>query len=380
MTRNETIYRYASYFYEITKKASIRGNMAKRILFSLLSHLVPAGETARIAHTRGAVDYNALKQMVPGAKELLEYGTRVAVDEAQLLGFPETIPTVSYDLFDKLIEFFNGPGQSSFMGGKNWARITSTLKSIKEHLDAAMVAKDNPDTAEEYINQLMQMTAYVNVLDGLAHNSGSFIDKVIDFENSDVQNRAIRNNEKVPDSPDYDNLKRLMDAKELSDPDDVLQEILPTLEHESDAPLTMKDWISRARRRKSEYQGSVEEREDKLKKIRLKKQLIQSLSSQGIPEIKAKMESWKLLPDNRLLEKIIDNKDIFLSLNYIAQSMIRIREISENIKNDISLKINYVKFLKSKDLADQELYKVTKAFWQAYSLISDMEKAIESIH
>lgn len=288
--------------YLLLAEADLKQNLAKRILFSLLAKLLDAGEAqTRLHQTKGIVDYNALKQMIPGAKELIHFGTQAAFNEAaehyrgekdleSMLSTPNDDQKLIY--LQQIFE--EKDAWESQMGGKKWAKIAETLYNIHKSLKMAEAVKSQD--LEAFYDYLMEMTAYMNVLDGLVHNTGSIIEKMVDLE------RGEREEELPENISDYE---RLMDAKELPDEEDVLAEIYPTLE-KSDAPLTMKDWLSRTRQRKQNF---THPEKSKARDIKL----------QAIREKKVRAEDLQILKDNvkyDLLKQIINKPDSFI-LDYV---------------------------------------------------------------
>lgn len=373
----------SNFFLRMVKRASVRGNMAKRIMFSLLSHLVPEGEQSRVYYTRGAIDIKALRQLIPGAKELIEYGIMACLEEitwhtdSQVVEKMKNIAAVGEDRYTlkSLILFFSRNDWSAdFFGGENWKKIAKTLLDIKIHLDNALEARKTNDLDRE-VDELMNMSSYLNVLDGLAHNTGSIMEKIVSIE----KNKSNYDDEKY--KKELESVERLMDVKELKDPDDVIQEIIPTLDTETDAPLTMKDWVGAARRKYKNYSGSHEERENILKKIRLKKQLIQILNDRDLPKIIAKLDQWKNLPDNKLVQKLSENKVLFFDIRAIIRFILKFIDTHKHIlgKSNYTIEEKSLQYLMSSKLEHEPLYKVRNAFWDVYELLLFIQKIPEEI-
>ncbi len=335
----------AEQFLALTKLADLKANMAKRIMFSLLSHLVPQGQEAQIHATKGMVDYKALKQMIPGAKELIEYGTAACIDEAentpddealeQILTLHSEDPRASLPI---LISLFNDPELWPEMyGGKPWAKICETILNIQTHLDKAEYAKSNRDYDQE-IQELMTMTSYVNVLDGLAHNTGSIMDKMLRHE----EDRRYPDDHKTDKAgrrrKTIDEVNKLMDIKELQDPDDVLAELYPYLE-KSDAALTLKDWMSKARQRRHEFNNRKDIREKELNKIRNKKEIIQSFHNNQISQTKDFLIQMAQWPDSKIMSNLLtehSTKLKFHRLTWAAENVLKFPIIPEQNKHEIA--------------------------------------------
>lgn len=347
------------------KEANLQLNMAKRIFFSLLSHLVPEGQESQIALTKGIIDYKALRHMKVGARELVEYGLEACVNEGMHWDYindsnkgkilynqaKSNFEAGNYkETINALIELYSLDWKEGY-GGNSWKKIVETIDKILELLNLADQYKKSFEDEKE-VEALSNMVAYVNVLDGLAHNTGTIMDKMINLENrkqpkienpirpvydpplsldgniikkydKEYQDKInkylddLKNNvnliEQQVDSHQakHKDIKRLMDSKELKDPDDVLQEVMPYLE-KSDAPLVMKDWMHRARQRRDQYGGSEKSRSMAIGLISIKKSILNWLSYKT--EIKNKIMSWGSLPDNKLLDMIYSNFDSLSSL------------------------------------------------------------------
>lgn len=361
------------------KQAELKSNMAKRIMFSLLPHLAPQSQ---VYTTQGMVDFNALKQMIPGAKELLKYGTLACLDEL-IFSFSGHDVTVKWAKKQKnnidqldypktlkvIIDLFRRGTWVPSAGGPTWLKIAETLLAIQTSLDTYQDAKKNAGYQAQ-ATALMEMTSYMNVLDGLVHNTGKIMERMINYER--------------PSDPEYrKEIDRLMDSKELKDPEDVLQEILPALE-QSDAPLTMKDWVSAARQRKHQYQGEQEQRQEAIRVIRLKKLLLQSLTDWAIPETKQLIQSWRNLADNVLLKRIVLNKHIFSNINLLARSIMKLEEVPRAHRLKLFPKIRSVTELASlAELPELQMTqsletlgypKLRQLIWDTLELIELLEK------
>lgn len=327
-----------SIFEILEKQADLKGNMAKRIMFSLLSHLVPAGQTSQIPLTNGMIDLKALKAMIPGAKELIKYGTTACLHE--ILAEPGASLKVTkidkHNYFDKankqfqggnviealntIIECFTTQEWETNYGGKTWAQIAEAIKNVAKSLKQAEGFKKNREWELE-AKSLMEMVAYMNVLDGLAHNTGSIMDKMVSLEEAEINPDSDAINHREYET--INRVKTLMDAKELSDPDEVLQEILPDLE-QTDALLTMKDWMHAARRKKHEYSGDHNLRSEKLELISLKKDLQRIVASHDLFDLRKKLTQISNMPDNKINDYINSLNKYTYGYVYIYDSIRRL--------------------------------------------------------
>lgn len=384
MNANKII-QLAYLFEQLVKNASVRGNMAKRIMLSLLSHLVPENERqTRIFQTSGAIDIKALRQIISGAKEILEYGIEACMEEISNHNDKTSVERIKNIYLSKndkytlkvLKIFFSRNDWEELYGGENWKNIVNALMDIKNSLDDAIVARKNYDLDEE-VKKLMNLVAYLNVLDGLLHNTGSIMDKILRIEKSKQMHDQTKGDKWEQIEREQKQVQRLMDTKELQNPDDVLQEILPILENETDAPLTMKDWISAARQKKHLYQGSQEERNKKINNVQLKKHLMMLFPPQRLEKLKNEMQSWSRLPDNKLIDKLVRTSTEFSSFNFFARNLAD-QFVNDKIGQEILGKLNSLKKINQErvylvDIPTKDLW---KAVWEVYDLIFLAEKAL----
>jgi hypothetical protein len=196
-------------------------------------------------------------------------------------------------------------------GGSQWLAITKTLLHIQIQLEKAEQKRKEGDH-EAYYTELMEMTSHINVLDGLTHNTGGLMDKLLDLEHEKqypdyYRDRSVEDSDETERMMEdkrksFEAFRRLMDSKELENHEDVLQEIMPILE-KTDAPLTMKDWIGRARR--INYTGDVEKREKELRAISRKKEMLGELSYAA--HTKREIDKLALKADNQILRWFSDH-------------------------------------------------------------------------
>lgn len=267
----------------IIKKANLLTNMAARILWST----IPAEQ--QINHTV------ALKSLVPGAKELLKYASLAIIDELTYIEkipesaleqynsyFPESAPiTGMHKILSNKIKNneYEEPLKLSYMlfedesawpiytGGKNWANITKNVLNL--HYSIANAEKNRDEGKwDQYINSLQEMTVYMNVLDGIVHNTGSLLEKMIYKEVEALRNYTPGNTSKYEIA-----IQKLMDAKELRDTSAVINIASDHLKNIPEKLLPFKDWISDARYQnywdKDKQETNTEE---ELKLIRFKKE------------------------------------------------------------------------------------------------------------
>jgi hypothetical protein len=266
----------AAVFY---KKASIESDMAKRIMVSIIPALRGKGEY-------GGFDPVALRSAAAGAKELVKYGAEACYEELKYLPDQQ----VNYDKAQKLLDEANRyrrqgdshnllqtckdgflmEGWSSAYGGKAWARIADTLIQIDDkyqEINSPEVKRD-PELSMEKMKEIIVL---MNVFDGLAHNTGNVMPKVLD-------NERKGKNISYEEDPEYSSrVLRMMDAKELDDPFTVYKEIEHVI-NETPYRLIFKDWISKIRQhpdyRRYEGQEAISRR---ITLIKSRKELMRNI-------------------------------------------------------------------------------------------------------
>ena len=135
MKKTSELYRKC-YRYLMICEATIRSDMAKRIMHSILPSIGDANDpswAARITSTKGVIDYNSLAAAAEGRHDIIKYGTLACVEEvrhynARKYNTPNDIYTMALkeaksgnfeDAIDICIE--------SFQDIENWASAYGTI-------------------------------------------------------------------------------------------------------------------------------------------------------------------------------------------------------------------------------------------------------------
>lgn len=299
---HQKLFTIANQFYQLTKEATLKQNMAKRIMFSLLGHLIPeAQRETHIAQTKGIVDYKALESLKEGAKELLHYGVECCYQELSHVNNYEIQDQIksldknhAKSFLEKAIVLFNDTkswdkrGGKALYGGPNWARIAQhflRLHTILKQLEFIDIS--NNDNLEYYYSILMKMTAEMNIIDGLTHNTDSLMGKMIEMdqkENYPLGDHAYSDASEHR-KKDRETIKRMMHAKEMENPDDVLAEILPIMDQNSG---NFSSWVSKARQRRKFFSPQAE-RDFLIAKIDAKKSFSALLKDSNLIEYKQQL-------------------------------------------------------------------------------------------
>lgn len=280
------------------KQATIETDMAKRIMLSVL----PSVMTDTEKFHSGGFDYKALKSAANGVKDLIKYGTAACVEEMQFYGAgirqqyeritERSITNISEEEFKnfktiqnkfknienvienvrnlkqnkqykecllELVDKFNDvDAWEHAYGGKAWGKIAETLLKMyekKEMLD--LIRQEfatNRDPKTDYlaleVETLREIIVLMNVFDGLAHNNGSVMPKVVQEEFKDLPHSYSNLDEDDEETREIDvdkeirRVKDLMDAKEINDPFTVYKTLQKIIERPENKHL-FGDWIER---------------------------------------------------------------------------------------------------------------------------------------
>ena len=262
--------------YHMLCQADLRTDMAKRIMYSILPSVAPQSQ---VHMTGGVVDMSALKMAIEGRKDIIKYGTQACLDELQHgSGIVETYNEQAVSAFsakryaevlDLCMRGFTEKGWVPGYGGEAWYNIAKTIKQI-DTLDKNLQmvrAYHDPSRLNHEIQIMQQLVIAMNVFDGLTHNTGGVINKLINLE-------AEERGEPTTGPKSFEReseLQRVMDAKEIQDPISVFKEIEPILQESGDIHR-FKDWIS-----KIKSQPTYQQRDPNLVKekslIRLRKEI-----------------------------------------------------------------------------------------------------------
>lgn len=278
-----------SVYTALKKKADLYSDMAKRVMLSV----VPSAMNPTERHFTGGFDYKALKSATLGAKNLVKYGAKACVeelehyaatknanDEAPHMVYPNAKELIALGKSKEALQLcakaFIEPGMwFSGFGGKPWHNIAKTILDIEEKRETLeRIRKEayspnrdsNVDYLEMEVSIMKDIIVSMNVFDGLAHNTGSIMPKLIMEEALDLK--------RLSGIEDYeDKITRLMDAKELNDPMSVYKQVQDVMSLPENKHI-FGDWIDRIEQ-SPEY-GQVKSKEEiafELDKVRFKKKM-----------------------------------------------------------------------------------------------------------
>lgn len=263
---------------------SLRSDMADRIMYSTIPYFNK--ERAR------SVDVPAMERAISGAKKLIYLGTLVCVDEGKHYNgkkskipakatIPDVVDKTTLRLFVPILThlekiFQDAENWDPAFGGKAWEKITKSIKGLAIAYQKYL----NETDYNKKIELGKMVIVYMNALDGLAHNTGSLYGKLVDEELEQDQSGLDYYDE-------YSNIFRLMNSKELENPQDVVEEV----ENELELPIVYKDYLSTARQQKLKDPTNLlsqEQRKEYLDFVTLKKKTRQEfeLNISRINELK----------------------------------------------------------------------------------------------
>lgn len=242
---------------------SLRGDMAKRIMFSILPSVA---STAQVIGTGGVVDYRALSVACNGRHDIIKYGTRACMHETcyyqaddprkeeikRLVKddkFAEAIQ-IAVDLFSVHSKWNNS------YGGKAWEAIARSVQRLIVSDAQLKNLRNGPSTtrAPETEAEIMKtIVMELNIFDGLSHNTDIVMRNLVDLEHADYNEKfpargdAEARTRQIMRNTNMSDIKNMMDSKELVNPVDVFNQIEAVLIQNGDA-IIFKDWINRLRK------------------------------------------------------------------------------------------------------------------------------------
>jgi hypothetical protein len=186
------VLRYAKIYYNIVKEADLKQNMAIRILHSLIPVLVGDLENPEKVQKFLASD------LIPGAKEIFEYGTKAVSNEYSLsknLKSKEKIQhLISIGDYKSALSLAATGFLNDFegaTGGQPWSTFANALITLSNQIEITEKTK-NPDEA-------LKLSTYLNTIDGLAHNTSDFIEKLVQQESGYLNPEKVEELRKMRD-------------------------------------------------------------------------------------------------------------------------------------------------------------------------------------
>jgi hypothetical protein len=299
----------AARIFSLYCEADLKTDMAKRIFFSVLPAVATQNE---LYGTGGIVDEKALRAAAGGRHNLIKYGFRAIKSElTHYLGkkYDEVESVLMANESSNLLAiiklsimlFADKGGWGAGYGGDAWKRIAETLHKIVQLDQQLKLIKlrqqkqYRPELLDAEMETLRQLIVEMNVFDGLSHNTDSILSNLV-YQEAEEKKHTRPNPGDILEEVqmNFEDIQKLMDAKELSSPIDVFKSIEPILQGSGDINR-YKEWVSRIRRT-PEMRTQNPNLEDERKTIRLRKELIPYRSSldydiKGLTEILHQLNS-----------------------------------------------------------------------------------------
>lgn len=320
----------------------LRSDMAKRIMYSILPSVC---DSSQIFHTQGVVDYKALSAACEGRHSIIKYGTKACMRESN--HYTKKSDTFSNELNEKYIrgDYFNVAikttqvfadkfGWNTSFGGEAWFNISNSILKLityDEELNKVVKAKSICENFwDTSIGIMKSIVIELNVLDGLAHNTDSIMRNLTSEESSDLKTSA---------SMEFEKIKKLMDAKELSNAIDVYR----CIEHElieSGDIVRYRDWTKKIRNTR-DYNCPCDTSEE-LFKIRFRKMNNITISKLNTVVDEAKVKIAQMAPEPPTPYQLFETKttNVLSSLDTMMQNIAYNRDVAGYRKDAIGEKLS----------------------------------------
>lgn len=279
-------------------------------------------------------------------------------------------------------------------GGRAWAKIADVLIKIEEKRQFLDLVRkeyysEQRDSRTDYldleIETMKEIVVLMNIFDGLAHNSGKIMPKLIKQEMLGLGEDPYQRDDKK--------IKQMMDAKELEDPAKVYA-VIKDIMQEGENKYLFEDWLDRARDN-SEFRYDNKEVQLELKKISDKKEIKQMLgdlvdgaldrSDDIIRNIdyvlKFKDVSRKYMITGPLRTINFCLKD-FIKPNTLLLLNLGLKDIYHEIirlSSDITNNIEEIYYMNTIDIKENYLLKAKKNVLEANQLAKKLDQAISMI-
>jgi hypothetical protein len=258
-----TIFEQAS----LKKEASAISDLAIRIMHSLVPYASEHPDQAK-----STMMHLTNKHLIGVAERYVQRAAGIIKDELQWSRDTSALQRANLALKNKNYSSVIKIGLSDFAkeqnwdvgyGGQKWLQYCQLLIKLIDSINEFKKAKalDNIKKMEETSGEI---TIYMNVLDGLTHNTGSFISKIIAEESPFTEDNPDEFRNEVRKT------MQLMNVKQLSHKEDVLPFIKQYIMQNPDAYL-YKEFYSRLLK---ESKPDLERSKKELEEIDNRKKLI----------------------------------------------------------------------------------------------------------
>ena len=274
MTMITNILKLAKYFEKlaIQKTAGVTSDMAIRIMHSLIPTATqnPMDATEKqIQLTNTHLLGVAERYISRGAKiiqEEMRYSRGSSTYSPDIKKYMESSNFI--DVIRLGFKCFADPKQWSIdFGGEKWKNFAEKLVMLDQFVNNFKEARDNKNE-NGMIKYSGLISAYMNILDGMAHNTGSFLDKMISHETGDVVDVTGGEFLKLLEDKKREAIT-MMDIKELKNSEDVLP-FLKQHMHDNPESYLYRSMFNTLQRRN---RPNEERTQEELKQIRKRKSI-----------------------------------------------------------------------------------------------------------
>lgn len=277
-----SILKLAKYFEKFAQ--SVANDMAIRIMHSL----IPASVNNPIDAETISSKLTAV-HLINVAKRYVKRGCRLIINElsyAHNLGFHNQATKESEHNIIQIGKYaFSRPEEwDPDFGGPPWYNFADILEKLNTSISNFEKAKNDANYKKMSIESGL-MSSYMNVLDGMSHNSGPFIHNMIinDAQAGTTYDGFLQKEEET---------LQLMDSKELSHVEDVLPFLRDYIVNNPEAYL-YKELYSKLRR---EHRPNEERTQKEMSQIRQKKKALK-LITQDMDKTIEKLQNYIKNPD-----------------------------------------------------------------------------------
>ncbi len=321
----DKLFKLSLYFENLLliKKADLTSDMATRIMHSLVPYTVEHPDEARNIQT-----HLTDKHLLSVAERYVERGLSICYEELAHLNNQKTRNDIFNELSKKnyirILEIFTNSFSSNEwdpeFGGKKWAGFSNGLLELMKSINSFKEAKLNKDY-EKMSEDAGMISAKMNILDGMTHNTGSFLAKMLTQENP--------NFDKNEHLKQMQTITTIMDAKQLSNKEDVVPFIKPYLINNPENYL-YREYFNNINR---SSKPNLERTKQEIAAIRARKKLIDYVDRYIDTTINNMIKDKK---EN-------NNKELNTYKNFIIYSVVNNSKFSD-IKNELKeIKYKYWK-------------------------------------
>jgi hypothetical protein len=180
---------------KLTKRASIASDLALRIMHSLVPKATEHPMEAQLAQT-----HLTQKHLIDVAERYMERAAKIIKEEMVHSPNPSAYKRINIAFNAKNYlavarigaqEFSNDNWEDLF-GGQRWKQFSEQLANL-----GFAIKKFKNSNKKEKSEAAGMISVYMNVLDGLTHNTGSFLDKMITNESQEEAEDTEKSSEKI---------------------------------------------------------------------------------------------------------------------------------------------------------------------------------------